>query len=184
MPKDRPNRRVGAFRKTQQAIDYVVTHAGKFSGDAFRFANAGYASEDVLISGDGAMQHGGRWNPRGEFLATYLALDVETAWAEKVAQFSALRAAARILSSSLPGVDQGQALSGSRPDDGQPHRAVWHHCRINDGRAAPSTGRREASSNAACPGTAGAYRRNRRACCAVCTQATREKPRRVSEESR
>ena len=87
MPKDRPNRRVGAFRKTQKAIDYVVTHAGKFSGDAFRFANAGYASEDVLISGDGAMQHGGRWNPRGEFPATYLALDVETAWAEKLHSF-------------------------------------------------------------------------------------------------
>jgi RES domain-containing protein len=87
MPKDRSNRPADQYQKTRQVMEYVVAHAGEFSGDAFRFANAGYATADVLISGDGAMQHGGRWNPRGEFPTTYLALDVETAWAEKLHSF-------------------------------------------------------------------------------------------------
>lgn len=83
MPKDRSNPAAGEGGKTHQAVAYVIAYAREFSGNAFRFANAGFASADVLISGDGAMQHGGRWNPPGEFPTTYFALDVETAWAEK-----------------------------------------------------------------------------------------------------
>ena len=87
MAKDGSKFPAADSHKRQQATAYVVAHAKAFSGDTFRFANAGYASADVLISGYGAMQHGGRWNPRGEFPTTYLALDVETAWAEKLHTF-------------------------------------------------------------------------------------------------
>lgn len=87
MPKDRSNPLAGEARKTLRAHAYVVAHAEEFTGDAFRFANAGYASADVLIGGDGAKQHGGRWNPPGEFPTTYFSLDVETAWAEKLHSF-------------------------------------------------------------------------------------------------
>lgn len=87
MAKDGSRTPDGDNHKILQAKAYVVAHAKAFSGDAFRFANAGYASADVLISGHGAMQHGGRWNPPGEFPTTYLALDVETAWAEKLHTF-------------------------------------------------------------------------------------------------
>lgn len=70
MAKDGSRTPDGDNHKILQAKAYVVAHSKAFSGDAFRFANAGYASADVLISGYGAMQHGGRWNPPGEFPTT------------------------------------------------------------------------------------------------------------------
>lgn len=87
MAQDRPNPLAREERKALRARAYVVAHAEGFTGDAFRFANAGYASADVLINGDGAKQHGGRWNPSREFPTTYFSLDVETAWAEKLHSF-------------------------------------------------------------------------------------------------
>jgi len=56
MAKDGSKFPAADSHKRQQATAYVVAHAKAFSGDTFRFANAGYASADVLISGYGAMQ--------------------------------------------------------------------------------------------------------------------------------
>ena len=51
------------------------------AGLGFRFAEVRYANEDDLLSGAGASDYGGRWNPPGT-RAIYLALAPETATRE------------------------------------------------------------------------------------------------------
>lgn len=45
-----------------------------------------YATSRDLVTGIGAKNIGGRWNPRGEFAAVYGSVDPETALAESLAQ--------------------------------------------------------------------------------------------------
>lgn len=67
----------------EAAMAHALASAKPFAGSVFRIANAGFATAEALLSGHGAMRHGGRWNPRGTFPVCYFSLDLETACAEK-----------------------------------------------------------------------------------------------------
>ncbi|HJT75682.1 MAG TPA: RES family NAD+ phosphorylase [Gemmataceae bacterium] len=58
-----------------------------WSGDTFRFAAPRWSVPDLLLSGEGAFRHGGRWCPPGLFRAVDSSLDPETALAEVLAQY-------------------------------------------------------------------------------------------------
>ena len=63
------------------------TEATAWKGTVYRFASVDYASRDDLITGQGAMNHAGRWNPKGQFPAVYTSLTPETALAETRAHY-------------------------------------------------------------------------------------------------
>ncbi|MHB1421753.1 MAG: RES family NAD+ phosphorylase [Gemmataceae bacterium] len=44
-----------------------------------------YANQDDLLSGDGSLKHGGRYNPKGAFRVIYGSLELDTATAELLA---------------------------------------------------------------------------------------------------
>lgn len=83
MTKDRSKNPSNEGRNLELAIARSLVHAEPFTGDVFRVANRGFAGITTLLSGIGAMQHGGRWNAAGEFRVFYAAMDLETAFAEK-----------------------------------------------------------------------------------------------------
>jgi RES domain-containing protein len=83
MTKDRSKNPLNEGRNLELAMTRALVHAQPFAGDVFRVANRGFAGVNTLLSGIGAMQHGGRWNAAGEFRVFYAAMDLETAFAEK-----------------------------------------------------------------------------------------------------
>lgn len=83
MAKDRSKNPSNEGRNLELAITRSLVHAEPFTGDVFRIANKGFAGVNTLLSGIGALEHGGRWNAAGEFRVFYAAMDLETAFAEK-----------------------------------------------------------------------------------------------------
>jgi RES domain-containing protein len=68
-----------------RALARCAPLAQEWTGFVFRSSWPEYANRDDLITGAGAKNMGGRWNPRGSFHTVYASLDVETAIAEAVA---------------------------------------------------------------------------------------------------
>ncbi len=67
------------------ALRNCLPLAAPWAGDAFRLAEAPYANQASILSGQGAARWGGRWNPPG--IATiYACLDPELALTEWAAQ--------------------------------------------------------------------------------------------------
>ena len=56
-----------------------------FTEKFIRVAGMDYANAKDLLTGDGSLKHGGRYNPRGGFRAIYGSLDLDTATAELLA---------------------------------------------------------------------------------------------------
>jgi RES domain-containing protein len=61
-----------------------------FEGTAFRFVDPRFSSTSDLFSGKGANFANGRWLLKSEKLATYCALDPETALVESLATSDSL----------------------------------------------------------------------------------------------
>jgi RES domain-containing protein len=59
----------------------AVPFAKKF----IRVAGIDYANQDDLLTGDGSLKHGGRYNPKGAFRSIYGSLELDTATAEVLA---------------------------------------------------------------------------------------------------
>jgi RES domain-containing protein len=59
--------------------------ADEWAGFVYRSSSPEYAGRDDLITGAGAKETGGRWNPKGSFHAVYASLDFGTAAAEVMA---------------------------------------------------------------------------------------------------
>jgi RES domain-containing protein len=57
----------------------------RFTGEVFRFVNPAYSKVTDLFTGKGALHAHGRWLMQGVGLATYTALEPETALAESLA---------------------------------------------------------------------------------------------------
>jgi RES domain-containing protein len=67
------------------AVDKCLPLAAPWAGDAFRLAEAPYATRAAILSGHGAALRGQRWNPPG-LLTVYACLSVELAMTEWAAQ--------------------------------------------------------------------------------------------------
>ena len=69
-----------------ERIADCMTRAVKLKTSAFRSAGVKYANQEDLISGNGASDNGGRWNPPG-LRAIYASLDPITAVEESYQEF-------------------------------------------------------------------------------------------------
>jgi RES domain-containing protein len=56
-----------------------------FVGKLLRVTGMDYANRHDILSGDGSLQYGGRYNPKGGFRAIYASLEFDTATAELLA---------------------------------------------------------------------------------------------------
>jgi RES domain-containing protein len=74
-----------------RALARCDAFAEKWAGFVYRSSSPQYASRDDLITGTGAKETGGRWNPKGSFRTIYASLDLETATAEAVAYYRRFR---------------------------------------------------------------------------------------------
>jgi RES domain-containing protein len=68
-----------------RALRNCLPLAAPWNGDAFRMAEAPYATQTDILSGAGAARWGGRWNPPG-IPTIYACLDIAAAWIEWTAQ--------------------------------------------------------------------------------------------------
>lgn len=75
-----PHRRSDDFAK---GIERCQPNA--FAERLIRVTGVDYANKDDLLSGDGSLKHGGRYNPKGAFRAIYGSLELDTATAELLA---------------------------------------------------------------------------------------------------
>lgn len=64
---------------------------GLWQGTLYRATTVEYANRDDLLTGGGAGQSGGRWNPPGTFKAVYGSLEPETAMSESLASYREFR---------------------------------------------------------------------------------------------
>jgi RES domain-containing protein len=69
----------------EAAVDRCLPLATPWAGDAFRMAEAPYATQADILSGQGAAFRGQRWNPPG-ILAIYACLSADLAMIEWAAQ--------------------------------------------------------------------------------------------------
>lgn len=65
----------------------LLGEARPWSGVVYRSTSPRYATSQNLVTGGGALRHGGRWNPPGAFAAVYGSLTPETAMAEALEHY-------------------------------------------------------------------------------------------------
>lgn len=80
------------YPRLMRAVDRLVLKAGSWKGHMFRFATPRWATAAELLTGEGALMHGGRWHPIGRFCAVYASLTPETALAEALAHVKRFKA--------------------------------------------------------------------------------------------
>lgn len=71
----------------EQLFLECLPFAGPWMGTLFRSTAVEYANRDDLLTGEGARQSGGRWNPPGMFRTVYGCLEPETAMSESLANY-------------------------------------------------------------------------------------------------
>jgi RES domain-containing protein len=76
--------------KPNARSDILATGIGQcrpvaFSGKLIRVTGMDYANTDDLLSGDGSLHYGGRYNSKGRFRAIYASMELDTATAELLA---------------------------------------------------------------------------------------------------
>jgi RES domain-containing protein len=72
--------------RLRERLAELFDSAGVFEGTVYRSVVPKYATEHDVLTGEGARQHGGRWNPPG-VAVVYASLTPETAMAEALAQY-------------------------------------------------------------------------------------------------
>ena len=70
--------------KSRRALKTALTQVGavRLSGTAVRLVDEAWAGPEDLLSGQGALSHGGRYNPPGRFRAVYLTENAAVGLAE------------------------------------------------------------------------------------------------------
>jgi RES domain-containing protein len=74
-------------RSDELAAGIERCQAVAFAEKLIRVASMDYANRDDLLSGEGSVKYGGRYNPKGGFRAIYGSLELDTATAELLAHY-------------------------------------------------------------------------------------------------